>query len=156
MTIPYLTLQGVSYSLPDGRALFSNLSEQFDCRATGLVGPNGIGKTVLAKILAGAVPPSDGQRRCSGRVYYLAQQVSVNKSTSVAELAGVQQKLAALERIAAGSCDEQDFAKIGDDWDIRQRLVSILTSMGLGGLDPQASASQLSGGEAMSVALAGA
>lgn len=38
MTTPYLTLEGVSYLLPDGSPLFSGLDETFDTRPTGLVG----------------------------------------------------------------------------------------------------------------------
>ena len=48
-----IALDSVSYGLPDGSILFSDLHEQFDQRPTGLVGRNGAGKTVLARILAG-------------------------------------------------------------------------------------------------------
>lgn len=36
-----LTLDGVSFQLPDGSLLFSDLDETFDTRHTGLVGRNG-------------------------------------------------------------------------------------------------------------------
>lgn len=68
MTNPYLALEGVSYVLPDGRTLFSELNEQFDQRPTGLVGRNGIGKTVLARMLAGQVQPTAGRCVRSGSV----------------------------------------------------------------------------------------
>ncbi|PTN51464.1 ABC transporter ATP-binding protein, partial [Achromobacter xylosoxidans] len=74
MTNPYIALEGVSYVLPDGRTLFSGLDEQFDLRPTGLVGRNGVGKSVLARILAGQLPPSHGRCLRSGSVHYLAQQ----------------------------------------------------------------------------------
>src|SRR3546814_1290663 len=64
MTNPIsLTLKGVSWQLPDGSFLFSELNEQFDGRHTGLVGRNGVGKSALARILAGAATPTSG--RCA-------------------------------------------------------------------------------------------
>ena len=36
-TTPFLTLERVSWQLPDGRLLFSDLDETFDARPTGLV-----------------------------------------------------------------------------------------------------------------------
>ena len=48
-----VTLEGVSYQLPDGSPLFSDLSLHLDQRHTGLVGRNGVGKSVLARLIAG-------------------------------------------------------------------------------------------------------
>ena len=59
MTDPVLTLDSVSLVLPDGRTLFSDLNERFDRRPTGLVGRNGVGKSLLARVLAGELPPLD-------------------------------------------------------------------------------------------------
>ncbi len=156
MTTPYLTLERVSYLLPDGSPLFSALDETFDKRPTGLVGRNGAGKTVLARILAGQLSPSSGRCLRSGNVFYLAQQVSPPAGATVASLAGVQAVLDALGRIEAGSSAPEDFEHVGDRWDIRQRLQHALARDGLGHLDVSTPASALSGGQAMRVALASA
>src|ERR1700730_15495570 len=60
MTPHSLTLDRVSYRLADGRPLFSDLTFSFDPVATGLVGANGAGKSVLARLLAGRVQPENG------------------------------------------------------------------------------------------------
>ncbi|BEG76044.1 ABC-F family ATP-binding cassette domain-containing protein [Achromobacter xylosoxidans] len=156
MTTPYLTLESVSYLLPDGSPLFSELDETFDPRPTGLVGRNGVGKTVLARILAGQLPPSGGRCLRSGNVFYLAQQVSPPVGATVASLAGLQGTLDALARIEAGSSAPEDFERVGDRWDVRQRLQHALERDGLGHLDATTPANALSGGEAMRVALASA
>lgn len=57
MTEAHLTLHGVSYTLPNGRPLFSNLCCNFGSLRSALVGRNGVGKTVLARILAGELSP---------------------------------------------------------------------------------------------------
>ncbi|WP_263139973.1 ABC-F family ATP-binding cassette domain-containing protein [Pseudomonas sp. RIT-PI-AD] len=156
MTNPYLALEGVSYVLPDGRTLFTDLNEQFDQRHTGLVGRNGVGKTVLARLLAGELQPATGRYVHSGRLHYLSQQVSGLEDSSVAGLAGVQTTLDALALIEAGSTAPADFDAVGDQWDIRQRLQHELACNGLDHLDASTPASSLSGGEAMRVALIGA
>ncbi len=53
MTAFSLTLDRVTCTLPDGRVLFSDISTHFDTTPTGLVGRNGVGKSVLARVLAG-------------------------------------------------------------------------------------------------------
>ena len=156
MTNPHLTLEGVSHVLPDGRLLFSGLDETFDARSTGLVGRNGVGKTVLARILAGHLQPAEGKCLRSGQVHYLAQQTAMPEGGGVASLAGVEKVLDALARIEDGSVAPEDFEIVGERWDMRDRFAQELTRHGLDHLDLFTPASRLSGGEAMRVALMGA
>ncbi|WP_163576225.1 ABC-F family ATP-binding cassette domain-containing protein [Halomonas faecis] len=156
MTNIHLVLQDVSLVLPDGRVLFSGLQERFDRRSTGLVGRNGVGKTLLARILAGSLQPTTGHCRRAGSVHYLAQQVVQADDATVADLAGVKHTLDALARIESGSTAPQDFDAVGDDWDIPTRLRLELEHNGLGHLDAETPASVLSGGEAMRISLIGA
>lgn len=61
MTNPVsLALHGVTFQLPTGEPLFRDLNETFDERRTALVGRNGAGKSVLARIMAGVLAPSAG------------------------------------------------------------------------------------------------
>lgn len=156
MTHPYLALDSASFILPDGRPLLSGLTEQFDTRHTGLVGRNGIGKSVLAQLLAGILAPSSGRCIREGRVHYISQQVDQEREGTVATLAGVQDVLDALARIDAGSIEEADFERVGERWDLPARLRHALDQAGLGHLDASTPANRISGGEAMRVALLGA
>lgn len=155
MTAFALTLDRVTYTLPDGRVLFSDLSTTFDTSPTGLVGRNGVGKSVLGRLLAGQLSPSAGQIQRHGRVHLLAQH-SGEVLGRIADLAGVAPVLDALARIEAGSVDPDDFATVGERWTLREQLQAQWQQLGLPALDPDAPARQLSGGQAMQVALAGA
>ncbi|PJX27878.1 ABC transporter ATP-binding protein [Advenella sp. S44] len=156
MTNTHLVLKDVSYVLPDGRTLFSDLHKQFDMRSTGLVGRNGVGKTLLARILAGSLQPTTGRCQRSGSVHYLAQQVVHPEGSTVADLAGVNHTLDALARIESGSTAPADFDTVGDHWDIHQRLRYELERNNLSHLEADTPASILSGGEVMRVSLIGA
>ena len=151
-----VTLQGVSYHLPDGSSLFSDLDLHLDQRRTGLVGRNGVGKSILARIIAGDILPSTGRCIRTGSVYYLKQQVSQDPNHTLAELAGVQPVISALERIERGSSVQADFDCVGERWNIRQQLLDQLSRNNLAHLTLSTPASALSGGEAMRVALMGA
>ncbi len=71
---PIVTARGVSFELPNGRELFSNLDLALDSAVTALVGSNGVGKTCLAHILAGHIEPTTGVVRGSHLVSLLAQR----------------------------------------------------------------------------------
>lgn len=156
MTHTHLTLDDVSYLLPDDRILFSHLNMVFQPQRTGLVGRNGAGKTVLARLLAGELQPSAGRCLRCGPVHYLAQQVAAPRQATAAGLAGLQAPLDALARIEAGSVDALDFELLAERWDLRQRLESEWRRSGLGHVRADTPAQALSGGEASQVALSGA
>lgn len=157
MTDTHLTLHGVSYSLPQGQPLFSDLHARFDRQHTALVGRNGVGKTVLARLLAGQLEPTSGRISRAGRIHYLPQNLLAQQpGQSIAALAGLAPALAALQRIEQGSIDPQDFALLAERWDLRQQFLTLLQDSGLPALPADTPANTLSGGQAMRVALLGA
>lgn len=151
-----VTLDGVAWHTPDGRSLFSNLNAQFDARPTGLVGRNGVGKSVLAQLIAGLREPSAGQCRRIGRVHYLAQQIAVAKGQRVAALAAVDNVVDALRRIENGSTQQADFDTVGEQWSLPDTLQRALADAQLQGVDVDTPVDNLSGGQRMRVALVGA
>ncbi|KYG70560.1 ABC transporter ATP-binding protein [Bdellovibrio bacteriovorus] len=68
-----VTGQSLSFELPQGDVLFSNISFSLNSLRCGLVGPNGVGKSTLAKIIAGELEPTSGTLLRSHPVIYLTQ-----------------------------------------------------------------------------------
>ncbi len=77
LTSDFLVIHNLSYELPNGTVLFSNLNFNLSKKKVALVGPNGIGKSTLAKIMSGELRPSAGSVIKSQDIKFFAQFVSV-------------------------------------------------------------------------------
>jgi ATPase subunit of ABC transporter with duplicated ATPase domains len=66
--------RGVSYAFANGRELFHDLSFSLDAKLAALVGANGVGKTCLAKLLAGELEPTAGTLRRNGAIKLFRQR----------------------------------------------------------------------------------
>lgn len=152
----YVTLEGVSLHLPDGRPLFSQLDLQLDQPRMALVGRNGVGKSLLARLIAGAILPTTGRCLRAGSVYYLSQYITEEPGCTVADLLRVTPVVQALERMEQGHYSPLDLDLIGDQWMLREHLLNALANARLSHLTLNTPVASLSGGEAMRVALLGA
>src|SRR4029450_1032472 len=108
MPAAFVTLDGLSYSTPDGRVLFDNLTLAFGAERTGLVGRNGVGKSTLIRLIVRELAPGAGGVSVRGRLGVLRQALVPPDGASVADLLGVAEALARLRRIEAGAGDEHD------------------------------------------------
>ncbi|WP_431820635.1 ABC-F family ATP-binding cassette domain-containing protein [Burkholderia sp. F1] len=153
-----VALHHVSFRFDNGITLFDSLDLTLDRTPTGIVGRNGIGKSVLAQLIAGQRAPSAGTIDRRAPVAYVAQQridASPDPRT-VAEAAGLHAPLAALARLASGSAEPHDFDVIGERWDLADRLRAELDAAGLHDVQPATPAQSLSGGQLARIALIGA
>jgi len=127
-----------------------------------------VGKTTLLRILAGEVAPTRGRVVRTGPTARLPQHrilapagpdrdrggaASAVDHGTVADALGVSRRLAALDRIEAGSSDPHDFGLVGDEWDLPARIEAQLDRVGLGSVHPSRPFATLSGGERTRVAL---
>jgi ATPase subunit of ABC transporter with duplicated ATPase domains len=149
-------LHDVQWHLPDGRPLWREpLHLSIGRERLGIVGRNGVGKSLLAQILAGR-RPSAGTVSRSGRVHLVAPPLLPCDERSVGEAMGLGPVLAAVARLAAGRSTADDLLVADGQWDLPARVQQALAAAGLPGLKPTDPVAGLSGGERMRVALAGA
>lgn len=148
-----ISLDSVSYRLPDGRALLDNLTIAFGHERTGVVGRNGTGKTTLARLILGELAPASGAVSAQGRVTAVRQVFAPPAGASVADVLGVREELALLERVEAGRGAADDLERA--DWTLQARVGEALARVGLAGLAFDRDASALSGGQLTRLALAG-
>lgn len=150
-----ITLSGVGLDWPDGSAALVDISGTFGTGRTGLVGANGSGKSTLLRLIAGSLTPTTGHIATSGEVDYLPQTLTLDVAATVADLLGISGKVAALHAIESGDVAERHFDTIGDDWDLETRADDALRPIGLAAADLGRRVSEVSGGEAVLVAIAG-
>jgi len=151
-----VTLNQLSFQFADGERLFDALDLRFDQRPTAIVGRNGSGKSVLARLISGLLQPSAGTLNCHASVAYVAQEPPCVDGQTVAQAAGVASTLDALARLAAGSACAQDLEDVAERWDLAERFASMLAQAGLAGLSAQQPMAALSGGQRARIALIGA
>ncbi|GGL26746.1 peptide ABC transporter ATP-binding protein [Pseudomonas brenneri] len=151
-----VSLHHVGFQFANGETLLEDLNLSIDHTPTGIVGRNGMGKSVLARLLAGVLLPSSGVIKSSARIAYIPQTIALLPGQTVAQVSGCAPILAALERLAKGQALPEDLELIDDRWDLAERLRQALDSAGLPEIDPNHPAEQLSGGQLARVALIGA
>lgn len=155
---PSITLTDVRLQWPDGTTALtgiSGISGTFGVGRTGLVGSNGAGKSTLLRLIAGVLTPTSGRISTNGEVGYLPQTLTLKTDSTVADLLGIGPKLRALRAIESGDAAVENFETVGDDWDIETRADESLRHIGFSGSDLDRNVGEISGGEAMLVAITG-
>lgn len=150
-----VALNNVSFAWPDGSVALDSVTGAFNLGRTGLVGKNGTGKSTLLKLVAGDLTPTGGDITVTGTVGYLPQNLTLRHDATVAELLGIAPTLEALRAIERGEVEERHFDAVGDDWDIESRADEALSEFGFSATDLERQVDELSGGEAMLVAITG-
>ncbi|GAA2445475.1 ATP-binding cassette domain-containing protein [Streptomyces pulveraceus] len=155
-TIPgaSLTCSALSFRWPDGTTVFDGLSLAIGRGRVGLVGTNGAGKSTLLRLLAGQLRPSQGSVTVGGSLAHLPQNITLDTTLRVDRALGVAERREALRAIESGDVDERHFETIGDDWDVEERALATLGSLGLGGIELDRTVGRLSGGETVLLRLA--
>ncbi|MDA3146366.1 ABC-F family ATP-binding cassette domain-containing protein [Leucobacter sp. UCMA 4100] len=150
-----ITLQNVSFEWPDGSPALSGINGSFTPGKTGLIGRNGSGKSTLLKLIAGELTPTSGRIDVAGEVGYLTQTLTLSHDTTIAELLGIHPVLEAMREIERGNVEQSLFDTIGDDWDIEARADQALHQIGFSAADLDRRVTEVSGGEAMLIAITG-
>ncbi|WP_326810062.1 ATP-binding cassette domain-containing protein [Streptomyces scopuliridis] len=149
-----LTCSGLSFQWADGTTVFDGLSLTIGRGRTGLVGANGTGKSTLLRLLAGLLRPSQGSVSAGGSLAHLPQNVTLDTALRVDEALGIAERRGALRAIEAGDVRDTHFETIGDDWDVEERALATLGSLGLGDVELDRTVGQMSGGETVLLRLA--
>ncbi|MCP2340822.1 ABC-F family ATP-binding cassette domain-containing protein [Actinomadura rupiterrae] len=144
----------LTFAWQDGTSVLDGLDAAFGTGRTGLIGVNGSGKSTLLKLVAGELRPASGSVSVQGRIGYLPQTLPLGTASTVADLLGISPARAALHAIERGEATEENFAAVGDDWDVEERARAELDRLGLDHLGLDRTVGTLSGGETILVGLA--
>ncbi|MCT1766572.1 ATP-binding cassette domain-containing protein [Brevibacterium casei] len=150
-----ISISGLGYRLGDDTEILDSLTATIPTGRVGLVGDNGIGKSTLARLLTGELTPTTGTVIGSAGAVHI-NQLLPHTDVPVETVLGIGTVRSALHRTLAGHGEDEDFAVIGDDWDIEERALSALAEVGLRleSRDLDRRLRTFSGGEAMRIGLA--
>ena len=84
----HVVCSNLAYAHPGGDLLFSGVEFRISPgEHVGVVGANGVGKSTLLRVLAGELPPDEGQASVGGRMLFMPQDVGVaDEAATVREL----------------------------------------------------------------------
>ncbi|MFF1877308.1 ABC-F family ATP-binding cassette domain-containing protein [Leifsonia sp. NPDC058230] len=166
----YLKADGISQSYGDRRVLTDVSLTIAPGARLGLIGENGVGKSTLLRILAGAESPDSGVLTRPLRTGILWQEVRADPSDTVGSviesaLAEVRSIERALERSAAELSGDDpnaaaayaaalDAAERADVWSVDARRDELLDGLGVGHLALDRTLAEISGGQRSRFALA--
>src|SRR5689334_22707891 len=152
---PVVTCSGLTFAWPDGTAVFEDFSMVVSPGRTGLIGVNGSGKSTLLRLIAGELTPAAGSVTVAGELGYLPQNLALGApETRVDEALGIARVAAAVRAIEAGDASEENFARVGSDWDVEERARATLDRLGLEQVPLDRRIGELSGGEGVLLCLA--
>ncbi|MFF0739885.1 ABC-F family ATP-binding cassette domain-containing protein [Streptomyces sp. NPDC004111] len=149
-----ITCTALSFAWPDGTTVLDDFQLAVGPGRTGLIGVNGSGKSTLLKLLAGLLTPTGGKAKVAGSVGYLPQNLVLDTGLRVDEALEIAATRAALHAIEAGDASEENFARVGDDWDVEERARATLDGLGLGHIGLDRTIGEVSGGESVLLRLA--
>ena len=151
-----MILQGVCYTHPNRDLLFTDLNLITNKNdKIALIGHNGVGKSTLLKILAGALKVTSGQVKSDAIPYYVPQVFGQFNQLTIAQALQIDGKLKALHEILNGEVTDENLTLLNDDWTIEDRCREALNYWRLDELDLNQRMETLSGGQKTSVFLAG-
>ena len=146
--MPLLHAHNISYSLPTGETLFAPISFTLSEYNIGLIGKNGVGKSILLAMLKGELRPSRGSVESHANIGIYRQQSVIKQQNkiNIAEYLQLAPIIDALMRIKQGECDPCLFDIVGDNWLVQEQLSSQLRALGLPD-NPLQECATLSGGQ---------
>ncbi|MFF1920936.1 ABC-F family ATP-binding cassette domain-containing protein [Streptomyces sp. NPDC058221] len=176
MPHPALTAHDLIRSLGDRRVLDGVSLTASPGHRIGLIGENGVGKTTLLRLLAGADEPDAGSVTRPPDLGFLQQETPFETTSTIAAvldeaLSEVREALADLDRLtgelARAAEDEPGYPELLDAygrrleeaqhleaWDADRRATLVLEGLGLGAFGHERTLGSLSGGQRGRLAIA--
>ncbi|MBU3001912.1 ATP-binding cassette domain-containing protein [Paraglaciecola arctica] len=150
----HLAINNISLQHSNGDTQFSNINFILPEGLTGLVGNNGVGKSLLGDIIRGKVEATTGKVDLQGTLLFQPQNshLAFTREETITEYFGATSKLKALQNIQNGSIAIQDFQTINEDWQFAQRFNLKLSQISKN-ITANSKLCDLSGGELNKVTL---
>lgn len=151
-----VALQHISYLHANKEVLFGAITfTVHNHEKIALIGNNGVGKSILLKIISGELRAFEGLVKIDSNPYYVPQIFGQFNHLTIAQALRVEDKLNAFQEILNGNVSEENLNTLNDDWTIEERCDEALQYWELNDLKLNQRLETLSGGQKTKVFLAG-
>lgn len=149
-----IDIKNLSYSLPNGIKLINNLSFCLnDQKKVALIGPNGIGKSTLIKIIMNEIEPNNGKiTKNNLNIAYMPQQFNKLNFNTIADVFNLEKQVISITKVDKNNADTVDYINLEGFWDCVEVISKKLDFFNLK-FNPLQKFSNLSGGEKVKVIL---
>ena len=147
-----IDIKNLSYSLPNGIKLINNLSFCLnDQKKVALIGPNGIGKSTLIKIIMNEIEPNNGKiTKNNLNIAYMPQQFNKLNFNTIADVFNLEKQVISITKVDKNNADTVDYINLEGFWDCVEVISKKLDFFNLK-FNPLQKFSNLSGGEKVKV-----
>ncbi len=152
----YLNAYDISYTHPDKEELFKNLNLSLQGNEkAGILGKNGIGKSIFLKILSKIKTPENGVVESSSEPFYVPQHFGQYNDLKIGEALQINDKLDAISEITSGNVSNEYLSLLNEDWNIEEKCREAFSLWKINHLSMNQKMNSISGGEKTKVFLAG-
>ncbi|GHU27187.1 ABC transporter permease [Bacilli bacterium] len=117
-------VNSLTYKINLSESVFENISFSIaENEKIAVVGKNGIGKSVLFKLLMGELRPSGGEIIKNGiNISYFPQKFNELNFGTVADVFGLEREILSLQRVDDGKADVEDYEILDGKWDSADKI----------------------------------
>lgn len=147
-------IKNLSYKINHINSVFENLSFIVnDNEKIGIVGPNGIGKSILLELLIGKLQPYNGEILDNNlNIAYFPQKFNDLDFSTVASVFNLEKQVLSLKKVEENIANIQDYENLENNWDCVDKIMEKMKFFDLE-FEPLRDFNTLSGGEKVKLIL---